>query len=100
MKAVVATTFNQEKALVGAFSVITNLRVELFQALLDIRSRQESSAGNIVLVHSVAEHTYIHMGKYTDTLRRVLLLARNRREACQSLTHYIHHIIPDLYWNI
>ena len=33
MKAVVAA-FNQEKALVGAFSVITNLRVQLFEALL------------------------------------------------------------------
>ena len=33
MKAVVAS-FNQEKALVGAFSVITNLRMELFQALV------------------------------------------------------------------
>ena len=33
MKAVVAA-FNQEKALVRAFSVITNLRMELFQALL------------------------------------------------------------------
>ena len=33
VKAVVAT-FNNEKALVGAFSVITNLRMELFQALL------------------------------------------------------------------
>ena len=32
MKAVVAA-FNQEKALVGAVSVITNLRMELFQAL-------------------------------------------------------------------
>ena len=32
MKAVVAA-FNQEKALVRAFSVITNLRMELFQAL-------------------------------------------------------------------
>ena len=32
MKAVVAA-FNQEKALVGAFSVITNFRMELFQAL-------------------------------------------------------------------
>ena len=31
MKAVVAS-FNQEKALVGAFSEITNLRMELFQA--------------------------------------------------------------------
>ena len=33
MKAVVAA-FNQEKALVGAFSVITNLRMEFFQALV------------------------------------------------------------------
>ena len=32
MKVVVAA-FNQEKALVGAFSVITNLRMELFEAL-------------------------------------------------------------------
>ena len=32
MKAVVAA-FKQEKALVGAFSVITNLRMERFQAL-------------------------------------------------------------------
>ena len=33
MKAVVAA-FNQEKALIGAFSVIANLRMELFEALL------------------------------------------------------------------
>ena len=33
MKAVVAA-FNQEKALVGAFSVITNLRMELFEAIV------------------------------------------------------------------
>ena len=33
MKAVVAA-FKQEKALVGAFSVITNLRMELFEALI------------------------------------------------------------------
>ena len=36
MKAVVAA-FNQEKALVGAFSVITNLRMELFEALISIQ---------------------------------------------------------------
>ena len=35
MKAVVAA-FNQEKALVGAFSVITNLRMELFEALVQV----------------------------------------------------------------
>ena len=33
MKVVVAA-FNQEKALVGAFSVITNLRMQLFEALV------------------------------------------------------------------
>ena len=33
MKEVVAA-FNQEKALVGAFSVITNLRMDLFEALI------------------------------------------------------------------
>ena len=33
MKAVVAT-FNQEKALVGVFSVIRNLRMDLFEALV------------------------------------------------------------------
>ena len=36
MKAVEAT-FNQEKALVGAFSVITNLRMELFEALASMQ---------------------------------------------------------------
>ena len=40
MKAVVAA-FNQEKALVGAFSVITNLRMELFQALAHTRDSAE-----------------------------------------------------------
>ena len=41
MKAVVAA-FNQEKALVGAFSVITNLRMELFGALGDtVHQEQE-----------------------------------------------------------
>ena len=34
MKAVVAA-FNQEKALVGAFSVNTNFRMQLFEALLE-----------------------------------------------------------------
>ena len=33
VKAVIVA-FNQEKALVGAFSVITNLRMELFEALV------------------------------------------------------------------
>ena len=35
----VVAAFNQEKALVGAFSVITNLRMELFQALVFTNQR-------------------------------------------------------------
>ena len=46
MKAVVAA-FNQEKALVGAFYVITNLRMELFEALmLSERKQEEETSGN------------------------------------------------------
>ena len=41
MKAVVPA-FNQEKALVGAFSVITNLRMELFEALLAVQLKNTS----------------------------------------------------------
>ena len=33
----IVAAFNQEKALVGAVSVITNLRMELFEALVDTR---------------------------------------------------------------
>ena len=43
MKAVVAA-FNQEKALVGAISVITNLRLELFEALLHTSCHDQAAA--------------------------------------------------------
>ena len=46
MKAVVAA-FNQEKALVGAFSVITNLRMELFQALPGMHSHRAPQSPEI-----------------------------------------------------
>ena len=46
MKAVVAA-FNQEKALVGAFSVITNLRMQLFEALVGSQSWKLDGAQNL-----------------------------------------------------
>ena len=49
MKAVVAA-FNQEKALVGAFSVITNLRMELFEALVCIPQPGPDVNNNLQLV--------------------------------------------------
>ena len=39
------TAFNQEKALVGAFSVITNLRMQLLEALVQAGARLEARAG-------------------------------------------------------
>ena len=67
MKALVGA-FNQEKALVGAFSVITNLRMELFQALvLDGERVVEGIAAPLVLgavaletVDVVASWQYSH----------------------------------------
>ena len=47
MKAVVAA-FNQEKALVGAYSVITNLRMELFEALVGWRLFKYHDIGRIM----------------------------------------------------
>ena len=49
MKAVVAA-FNQEKALVGAFSVITILRMDLFEALVDLSTALQHMTDNIILI--------------------------------------------------
>ena len=50
MKAVVAA-FNQEKALVGAFSVITNLRKELFEAPLATSATQGQQLIMVKIAH-------------------------------------------------
>ena len=42
-KAVVAA-FNQEKALVGVFPVITNLRMDLFEALVSVRAASSAAS--------------------------------------------------------
>ena len=56
MKAVVAA-FNQEKALIGAFSVITNLRMELFQALVKDNMIDEEKARAEAAAHETASET-------------------------------------------
>ena len=55
MKAVVAA-FNQEKALVGAFSVITNLWMELFEAL-------ETTATALCLISPALEYLNVEREK-------------------------------------
>ena len=62
MKAVVAA-FNQEKALVGAFSVITNLRMQLFEALVKAVHAVSGSV-DVVPVSRLTEH-----GAYNLTLK-------------------------------
>ena len=62
MKAVVAA-FNQEKALVGAFSVITNLRMQLFEALVKAVHAVGGSV-DVVPVSRLTEH-----GAYNLTLK-------------------------------
>ena len=47
VKAVVAA-FNQEKALVGTFSVITNLQMKLFEALVCTKAGPESWPGSVL----------------------------------------------------
>ena len=63
MKAVVAA-FNQEKALLGAFSVITNLRMELFEA--PIYTATHSTAGYFALHCSLARTLFAFSPIFAD----------------------------------
>ena len=57
MKALVGA-FNQEKALVGTFSVITNLRMQLFEALAEVLRSDGSTWCKLPdMINRVAEHT-------------------------------------------
>ena len=47
--------FNQEKALVGAFSVITNLWIDLFQALFQDSPHRDSALNAVLLTCSDGE---------------------------------------------
>ena len=91
MKAVVAA-FNQEKALVGAFSVIANLRMDLFEAL------QNTQQVNIVRVLNT-EHPV--PGKQTSgSLTANLNNKQNIRSVntinIKSRVHHRHHVKRNL----
>ena len=55
VKAVVAA-FNQEKALEGAFSVITNLRMDLFEALVVIMELVEVIIRTFVFIQTILDY--------------------------------------------
>ena len=77
MKAVVAA-FNQEKALVGAFSVITNLHMKLFEALVHTYCAQESYLHSLNLCSAVlsteaeATETEVMLTDYPPDFPRIL----------------------------
>ena len=91
MKAVVAA-FNQEKALVGAFSVITNLRMELFEALLFTLHRRlgplgflslgtSEVPGNAGMLDQVAALSWVQVGHCCCLSSAQLCLELQRRFA-------------------
>ena len=78
MKAVVAA-FNQEKALVGAFSVITNLRMDFFEALVLTLHLVLAGCLLVTGVYLVAEQLYVgprppQRHRLLQHLRRALLI--------------------------
>ena len=75
MKAVVAA-FNQEKALVGAFSVITNLRMELFEALVPAQCAgvRDARQPRVRRPHPRQHDLHLHLQRH---LRPLLPLAGN-----------------------
>ena len=86
MKAVVAA-FNQEKALVGAFSVITNLRMELFEALVTIRVCPHD-----VIYHNIEMappgHSTLQV-KLCPVLRTLMVTLRRQKLA----RHYFNWVV-------
>ena len=95
MKAVVAA-FNQEKALVGAFSVIMNLRMELFEALVTGRGRGASSR------HRGRRGYCILLKLRTGGRRNILLLVGGQIECYHLLLillHHAEHSTPDFCYN-
>ena len=81
MKAVEAA-FNQEKALVGAFSVITNLRMELFEAL---------DSARVLTIHVVPQVTRVPVQQNGATLRGPRTERSTGRGCGQP---QLHHLLP------
>ena len=72
MKALVAA-FNQEKALVGAFSVITNLRMELFEALVHSDTQDTNTTMDLIIIFT-SSAIYIFAMMTINATKNVFLL--------------------------
>ena len=86
MKAVVAA-FNQEKALVGAFSMITILQMELFQALVSsVQLEGRAASGGHRIERSGYRDTCHQPPCHAVTLSRVTLSREYQHGACYNVT--------------
>ena len=99
MKAVVAA-FNQEKALVGAFSVITNLWMELFQALLPSLAMarvRKKEVPDIVILLDI--YKYEHTSKCYSILQSYTSISYqgHRISKLDLLFHFVHNILHAYY---
>ena len=88
MKAVVAT-FNREKALVGAFSVITNLRMELFQAL--VCCPDSCSSTRLATRRSISD-------LWGNILVIAVIMVHNAASSRHAATHMLHHTLLSWCW--
>ena len=100
MKAIVGS-FNQEKALVGAFSVITNLRMELFQALLlpslAMARVRKKEVPDIVILLDI--YKYEHTSKCYSILQSYTSISYqgHRISKLDLLFHFVHNILHAYY---
>ena len=72
MKEVVAA-FNQEKALLGAFSVITNLQMELFEALVHSDTQDTNTTMDLIIIFT-SSAIYIFAMMTINATKNVFLL--------------------------
>ena len=91
MKAVVVVAaFNQEKALVGAFSVITNLRMELFEALVYMHY---AVLYNVHMDGSRSDLSAAHASNY-DNNKCTLFMGNYRNDGPLMLPYISWHDLP------
>ena len=83
MKVVVAA-FNQEKALVGAFSVITNLRMDLFQALVLSVCLLQTQIIRVEEEKEKVESELLRQARDLEMLQNTIQKSQRERENMQS----------------
>ena len=94
MKAVVLAAFNQEKALVGAFCMITNLQMELFEALVaaaaDMLTADKQTENGSLLQMRWIQLCGVTKEAYLEQFSQIISL--------RTQTAAVSYILPVCYW--